>query len=262
MGWNEFWSTVYRDSLTFGADVLGHLLSWPVVVLVIVLILLKPIRKLIGRVKNAKGLGGELEFGMEEVERATDEAIEEATAPAASLPASPKLEPAATDTSDGGEPSDDDATPRPVPPAQEPRAQGSRLSALLRYVDSEDGGAVLERTPNPFYTRITLDPSGAIIGAWERLLAVLVEVNMKLRGGPGRPTRQPRKLIEDLRKSGHVTESFIESVESLYKVRNEVAHGEAVPSPGVARTYVQRAYMIEDIARTLILDEDEPRPGD
>lgn len=47
MDWKEFW-----------ASVIGDFLSWPVVVMAVVLLLLKPLKGLIGRVKGAKGFGG------------------------------------------------------------------------------------------------------------------------------------------------------------------------------------------------------------
>ena len=47
----------------FAAAVTGVLLSWPVIVLVIVLLVLKPLRELIPRLKSYEGLGQKVAFG-------------------------------------------------------------------------------------------------------------------------------------------------------------------------------------------------------
>lgn len=65
-------------SLEFISALTGHLISWPVLVLVVVLILRKPIVELVGRVSAYEGLGQKIAFGEqlakveEEADRLTD----------------------------------------------------------------------------------------------------------------------------------------------------------------------------------------------
>jgi hypothetical protein len=66
MGWMEFVSSLF-----------GHLLSWPVVVAVIVVVFRSPLRELIGRIRSYEGLGQKIDFGeqLAGAENSVDQAI-------------------------------------------------------------------------------------------------------------------------------------------------------------------------------------------
>lgn len=203
MDWKEFW-----------ASVIGDFLSWPVVVLAVVLLLLKPLKELIGRVKGAKGFGGEVEFSnlLEAAEENVDEVLE-------SEPAIEQL-------------ADDEA----------------RIGS--NSADVQKGG----HNANPSEPDPTRDPSGAIIKSWQQLTNALEDLN-RLKAGRGRPTRNPKLIIEQLRRNEAVSSAFYDSAVNLLALRNQVAHGETVPTQGAARTYVERAHQLEMVARGMIAME-------
>ncbi|WP_377466912.1 hypothetical protein [Populibacterium corticicola] len=203
MGWKEF-----------AASVIGDVLSWPVVVLIVVLLLLEPLRKLIGRVKGAKGFGGEVEFGelLEKAEDKVNKVLDE--------------DPVA----------DDDAAHdvKPNPVSSEKASEPTRTEGI--------GSAKRGLQVNP-----AKDPSGAILISWEKLVAALAGLS-RSTAGRGRPARNPRAILDQLQRNNLVSDAFHEAVVSLYEVRNQVAHGEAVPTSGAAFTYVERAEQLATIA--------------
>lgn len=214
--------TQWMDWKEFTASVIGDVLSWPVMVLITVLLLLEPLKKLIGRVKGARGFGGEVEFreGLESAEENVDEVLES--------------EPVVEDT---------------VIPEN---AGTSGLAEGAVVADSTRSG------PDP-----TRDPSGAIINSWQKLADALESLS-RLNAGRGRPTRNPKLIINQLRRNGTVNSAFCDAASSLLSLRNQVAHGETVPTRGAARTYVERSHQLEMVARGRIAAEniDLNRPAD
>lgn len=200
MDWKEFW-----------ASVIGDLLSWPVVALTIVLLVLQPLRMLIGRVRAAKGFGGEVEFSglLEAVEENVDEVLE----------SEPVIEQLTHD----------------------------RARAEVNVPDGQKDELIVNSSdPDPIH-----DPSGAIIMSWQQLVNALEDLN-RLKAGHGRPTRNPKIIIDQLRRNEDVSSAFYESVVNLLALRNQVAHAEAVPTQGAARTYMERAHQLEMVARGMI----------
>ena len=224
MGWKEF-----------AASVIGDLLDWPIVVLVIVLILLGPIRRLISRLKTAKGLGGELAFELEKLEKNTQRAVDEGTKAKKEWSLWPfrrkKQEPAPP----AGTP---DAT-SPAPPSA--AAEQERPADAIPDEGFQD---VLE--PFRVENLIVSDPSGAVLGAW-RKVETRVREFFKLALPEEDRARIIRHQLFLLRRAGIISSAFEESVLGLQKVRNEVAHGEAEVTSGSARTYVESAKTIEEI---------------
>lgn len=200
------------DWKEFAASVIGDLLSWPVMALVIVLLLLKPIRKLIGRVRGARGFGAEVEFGKEvkNVENNVYEVLDEET-----------------ESEDGAA-----------------RTTNKTSSKPLDLVLSN--GEVRRVVPDP-----TQDPSGAILVSWEGLLQTLTDL-ARTGMGRGRPPRSPSAVIAKLSSSGVISDSFLESVTGLRNIRDQVAHGQVNPSSGVARTYFERAGQLDSVAQGII----------
>lgn len=209
------------DWKEFAASVIGNVLSWPVVALTIALLLLQPIRGLIGRVRAAKGFGGEVEFSktLESVEDSVDEVLE-------SEPISEQL-------------ADLEAHTR------------SNSSANQKVSPTAEPGM-----PDP-----SRNPSGSIIMAWQQLASALEDLN-RIKAGRGRPTRNHKIIIEQLRRNEAVSQAFCDSAHDLLALRNQVAHGEVVPTQGAAHTYVERANQLEKVARGIItvekMDLDKP----
>jgi hypothetical protein len=67
--------------MEFVSSLVGHLLSWPVLVAVVVYIFRIPLRDLIGRIRSYEGLGQKINFGeqLAEAEDSVDQAIETIT---------------------------------------------------------------------------------------------------------------------------------------------------------------------------------------
>jgi len=247
VGIKEFIVEVLKQNAAVGVALVTAVLNWPVMLLVAVLLLLDPLKKLLGRVKNAKGLGMDVEFHqeMKEMESSADQAIDEAV------------------LSRGDDPSG----------VTTPLESSTETLEEMRDRPAEVGDHARVTTPSPWKTATmspeareailraarTLhasssflaakDPSGAIIKAWQRLFDVLVELNVATRGR-GRPTRRPALVVRQL--AAVAPPSFIETVESLRKLRDDVAHGEVAPSPGVARTYTQRAGEMTRLAMAML----------
>lgn len=186
MGWKEF-----------AASVLGDVLSWPVVTLIVVLLLLKPLRKLIERVRTAKGFGGEVEF--EELIKSMENKVDLVR----------NEEPSTKDVGD---------------------SEASR------------------RSDNPPKADPSSNPSGAILISWKALIETLASLN-RSTAGRNRPAINPMAIINQLKRNNIVSESFYDAFISLYEVRNQVAHGEVIPTTGTAITYVERATQLNEIAK-------------
>jgi len=202
MGWKEF-----------AASVIGDVLSWPVVFLVVMLLLLNPLRKLIGRVKGAKGFGAELEFValLENAERSVNRVLDEEPVRGTPAQLDPKAEAART----------------------EPRnsATSEAVSRMVTHPQADPSA----------------DPSAAILIAWKSLATTLAELN-RSTSNQARPVRSPRPMLAQLKRNERVSRSFYDAVVGLYEVRNQVAHGEAMPTSGAALTFVERAKQLETIA--------------
>lgn len=269
MGWQEF-----------ALGMTEQVLSWPVVALVIVLIFLKPLRKLVDRIKTAKGFGGELEF--QELLEDTEKSILDGEraerrgwgwgwgrrwrwrlrrigqaapggGPAPSLGAS-----------DGGETLADPATPlddsvstspSPTQRDSDDPASGNRYSAGTGGDPTDpvdEPGTGLERPiAEPYVPDPSRDPSGAIMMSWTALTQVLFDLRAAT-AGPGRPSKNPRVVLDQLRKNEVISSKYYEAVHNLLALRNHVAHGEAVPTSGAARNYVELANQLRDTALSLI----------
>lgn len=196
------------DWKEFAASVIGDVLSWPVMALITVLLLLRPLKNLIDRVKGAKGFGGEVEFreGLESAEENVDEVLESE-------------------------------------PAVEQMADNDFAVGSISGEDQATGAATTRSEPDP-----GRDPSGAIINSWRKLANALEDLS-RLNAGRGRPSRNPKVIIEQIRRNGAMNSAFCDAASSLLALRNQVAHGETVPTQGAARTYVERSHQLEMVAR-------------
>lgn len=217
MGWREF-----------SASVIGDVLSWPVITLIAILLLLKPIRELVGRIKTAKGFGGELNFGdlIGGAEKSIDKAIEDSGGITDSVSRSPDTDsPSSTSESD---------------------EQSAGVGGV--------SGAKAQRSP-------VADPSGAILTSWESLVSTLADLS-RVNAGRGRPAQAPSAIIRQIRGAGFFSTSFYDAFENLREARNRVAHGEVIPTVGAAMAFVESAEQLESMVRGQIavagMDLDKP----
>ncbi|QZQ54971.1 hypothetical protein KZI27_17135 [Curtobacterium sp. TC1] len=252
----------------FALGMTEQVLSWPVVVLVIVLILLKPLRKLIDRIKTAKGFGGELEF--QELLEDTEESILDGeraerrgwrwgrrrrrpgrTAPGAdTAPSTGAVAGLSTAPSDI-----DSAGPATAPGNSDDPVSGTAPSGRAGSdpVDHEEERDTVVEGPiaEPYVPDPSRDPSGAIMMSWTALTQVLFDLRA-VTAGPGRPSKNPRIVLDQLRKNDVISSKYFEAVHNLLALRNHVAHGEAVPTSGAARNYVELANQLRVTALSLI----------
>jgi len=218
------WHHVRMGWKEFYASVIGDLLSWPVIALVIILVLFSPIRALIGRIKSAKALGGEFEF---------------------------------SETIGGVEESTDKAV------EDAPVAAKTDGSPAVASSNGPLGGREIRGEGGPRNSP-EVNPSGAILHAWESLISALSDLS-RVNAGRGRPARNPSAIVRQVRESGFFSTSFYEAIDSLREARNQVAHGEAVPTVGAAITFVESANQLESMVRGQIavteMDLNKSLPG-
>jgi hypothetical protein len=211
------------DWREFSVAIVGHLLSWPSLIFVIVLILRKPITSLLGRISSYEGLGHKLTFGdvlaktEEEVEgikvvmRSSEHGIPRATA-------EDKKEPL---------------------PADSLRAYGGSGAVIQAWNMVED--AVNQLTGLPYITSLLLGHSSG-------------DVNVIF----GKPAR----LAEILMKENVLPKALGPVLNDLRKLRNEVAHGAHSPTDGEALTYVHTATDVVGVLNSIadLIDRKYPDP--
>lgn len=209
--------------LEFVSVVIGHLLAWPVILLVVVMILRKPLVGLIGRIRTYEGLGQKLTFGAElaEAEESVDVAVESLTAEATARDGAGAETPAAVD----GE-----AT-KVSPTGAERRGSARRV-----YLDAAVRNA-------------QVDPSYAVLTSWEQLLEGIAD----LAGAtiPSSRRRSATHVLGELERVGIVNQEFTAAVKRLRDLRNRVAHGQHNPTAGEAVAYVESAEELRRAAHVL-----------
>lgn len=217
MGWKEF-----------AASVIGDVLSWPVIFLVVILLLLKPLRRLIGRLRSFKGWGAEMNLAEDllTISTRTEERLEAARPKGANRSGAPGGKPAPLGLDGSHGPDGDEKHPE----------LGSEVSEEVSFYDTEAGAEI--------------DPVGAIILSWSDLLHSLVMLdNASL--GSDKPRSGKRNILEELERTKLLDAGLIASIRGLQKVRNLVAHGQVVPSPAEALSYRRTAQKLANRADML-----------
>ncbi|WP_091093922.1 hypothetical protein [Nonomuraea wenchangensis] len=186
--------------------ILGHLLSWPVLALIAVFLFRKPLTDLIKRIKTYEGLGQTITFG-EELAQLEQEAESLGEVPALGDGRTP-------------EEADDEAEPVSGIPAEE-RAAIDRFVMLAEQA-----------------------PSAAIIDAWLKIELSLHRL-VKLAGLPsdGR-NRSAQAAARALVGADVLPRDILRQLDSFRSLRNRVAHGDHVPTPGEALAYADAAYSV------------------
>ncbi|MEU7776841.1 hypothetical protein [Micromonospora parva] len=198
------------DGFQLAAALVGHL-AWPVSVLVIVLVLRKPIMKRMEQLRSVSAGSFAAEFG--EAERQVDRAIEaEATR-------------AVTDEEAGG----------PEAPSS---AETDRLEAGFKE----------------FALRAGENPSYSVVASWSLLgeimasiAADLLPANLRRSFGSG---SSYLPVIRALHEQGVISDETASALDSLRRLRNEVAHGTTEPEPGAAVAYVRSANDLAEVIQS------------
>ena len=217
MGWKEF-----------AASVIGDLLDWPIVVLVIVMFLLGPIRRLIERIKNAaaKGFGGELSVELAEIEEKAAKALDDAPKRAwrwwrrkATPPAHVDVPTAPPDAA-------------PTSPPDEPASSNSDATDLPYGLDDEE---------------LLKSPAGLVLGAYYRVEKKML--TLRDLALPEQPTRikSGNFAALQLKSAGVISDSLFESFKGLTNVRNEIVHAHSPVDRWAAARYLVSAEAIEGI---------------
>lgn len=107
------------------------------------------------------------------------------------------------------------------------------------------------------------DPSGTIIRAWEAYGRALTSVFADVLGPRYRNRRlRQHEMVRMLRDIGLINDTFVESANQLRELRNDVAHGNHVPTPGEALAYESAALELSRAIETLgRLHQDRQRRG-
>lgn len=168
------WSTgVARDGRLCQGPALSGLFdgldktNWPVLFFILALLLLDPLRKLIGRIKIAKAPGINLEFhdAMEAIDDLTERVLEDVSSEQSAHQRETAMQqPQMTD------PSADDSAKAPL----------SRPEWATQPSEESPAGVAAESRLRDLLA--VRDPSGTVIAAWEHLFAELFALNEKTRG--------------------------------------------------------------------------------
>jgi hypothetical protein len=199
--------------LEFIDALVGHLLSWPVVVFVALLVFRRAITERIRALRIAKVGSNEFAFGdaLRDLEGNVD---------------------GATGGQHGG-------TREGVGESREPTLETGPKDDLLH--DAEE------------------NPSSSILIAWERFVQEQGRLAEALNL-PGR-RQDASEVAKELARLGTANRQYIAAVQELRAMRNAVAHGAHVPTPGEAVTYVRLADELRRFAevagRGLDLPEDD-----
>lgn len=246
MGWKEFAASVIAST------------AWPFVLLLVVLILLGPIRGLIGRIRTWKAFGVEAELAenLQTNRRWLREAVKEVAGTATAHTGISGSVELATDV------------PKSPEPAQEPekrRAEDEDQASLNRAIYelaaglSGDEWETRFARPSlglfPSVERTIAAPVVGIRESWDVLGAYIAEAAKNRRDNPT-GTRSMPKLLGELQRAGLIGDSFVHAVLGLWKIRNEVINGEVSPGPQEAIEYRQSARSLHLLAQKL-LTEDE-----
>lgn len=242
--WGDLGARVLEDVLVFLAAVIGHVLSWPVIVLVIVLLLLRPIRRLIGRLKTAKVWGGEAEFVEDVLVAATTAAVADTPEPA--TPAAEPTQPQEERVGKQPEPTKK-STPTPSEPAEN--------EALIRALTQWSARPEIVRT---WRERVQLNrsPEEIINRTWRDMRMLLILLHLHFLGGVTDEILN-RELLDRLAQIPQIPGSFLGAAGAMLNVRNQVMHHEIEATDSIALSYVTSFRQLEPIAERLLA----VRPG-
>ncbi|MCT9931871.1 hypothetical protein N5079_16810 [Planotetraspora sp. A-T 1434] len=199
------------DWFNFSEKMLGHLLSWPVLVLIALLLFRKPLGELIKNIKSYEGLGQKITFGEElaQLEQAAE-----------------NLEVSST------------ASERIEAPTSGPRSEGDALGA------NEPAGEADERAAIDRFVMLAQQaPSAAVIDAWIKIEVALRRLAkiFRMQEDDRRPLSSA-EIARRLVRENAIPQESLGQFDSFRRLRNDVAHGAHVPTPGEALAYADAAH--------------------
>ncbi|KNX36841.1 hypothetical protein [Luteipulveratus halotolerans] len=224
-------------------NLIRAVLSWPVVVLVVLLVFRDKVRGLIDRMTKVDSPIASAEFvrELEGAERSSASAVgnREPFSPAGPA-TSPTAPPTDRPAGDGATAPEADA--EPVPPSTPHRP----LPPPMQYwpVPPEQEG----RLPHEWDVLGRSNPSGLVIRSWEQLDHHINAV-ARAHDESIRTRSRLEDSLETLRRHGLVNDAYVEAAIALRNGRNMVAHDAQVPRSGAAMAYATTAL---DLRRKLI----------
>lgn len=225
------------NSLAFIASVVGSL-AVPVTIVVVLILFRGPLTEFLGRIISYEGLGQKVNFGQKlaEAEKSVNKAVAQAPeeVPDRVLRAAEAKVQGAVQTPlgviDVERPADDHAL-RKITSTQRKSQDVDLLRAGLVEVAE----------------LATSNPSFVVIKSWEEFNGVLEELVAAAFPGNKKAWTWRMQLLE-LRKQGHVGNSFWVAFQELQELRNSVAHGRHNPTAGEAVTYLESIRELAAIA--------------
>ena len=226
--------------LEFFANMIDNVLSWPVAVLLIVLILRKQLRELFRTVENFVLEHGGTKFSVTRNLEIAKESV--AAAKAQALPPPTESEASDTPYDDQGSPYDETDTFY-----TDPSNTDTAAAKEAEYLAEQYSHA---------WKLARRDPSYAIEVAWDRLIAEQVRRSAHDRGQP--PADDTFYLLKQLNSRGLVNDDIVRSVKNLNVIRMKVAFAEDDPIPVEALEYVEVAWQVANVL-SFLRSEDAKR---
>jgi hypothetical protein len=206
--------------LEFFANIIDNVLSWPVAVLLIVLLLRKQLRELFRTVENFVLEAGGTKFSLTRNLETARESLAAGKAEALLPPTK-------------SEASSEDPESVDLAPAHKEERSPPDTTAMKE-------AEYLAEQYSHTWKLARKDPSYAIEVAWDRLIAEQVRRSAHDRGLP--TSNDTFKLLIELNSRGLVNDDIVRSVRNLNVVRRKVAFAEKDPSPNEALEYVDVAW--------------------
>lgn len=236
MGWKEF-----------AASVVGSV-AWPVVVLVVVLLLLGPLRRLIGRIRTWKAFGVEAELN--EDLQATRQLVRAAAREEVETDGLPVQAESTVESEIGGEVEslrmDDE------------RRLREKLYHLASGFTGDDWESEFVRPHSGDFPSIERTIAAPVVGireSWDALGNFLSSAARKHRGGRAASSPSLPALLDELRAADLVSDLFAQAVLALWKIRNEVISGDVSPGAQQAVEFRQNARSLHLLAQKLLYTE-------
>jgi hypothetical protein len=270
VGWKEFAAGIFGDVLVFLASITGSVLSWPVAFVIAVGMFYKPIRGLIGRVKSGKVAGVEFEI-REELQEAGDAALDAIREASESERGRPDV--AARETTELGHEPPGVPAPAAIPSAEvgenaEPskRDDASSVPNLHAAIGWSAAQKLLEAGEQifsegsiydaPLSVRRSGEAVGTILWYYNRLESAIRDLYRQVAGNSAPDRISTSRMVVYLARRGILNDSFIESFDSLRRIRNEVAHGQAKPNLADARDFGRTASRLQALVMSQVEESD------
>jgi len=219
MGWKEFVASIYATTL-----------SWPVAIVVVVVIFYRPLRQLIGDVESGK-------TPWFEFKTRRDLEVAGALARDAEVNAKKTL----TDSDEA----DDGVTDALGTPERRPRRAATNNDLLGRTIRASHANEGRMRFTDYLEAQAIEEPVRQVEWAWNKLAGSVLDLYEK-RGGKQEEGMSPLRAALALRMAGVLDYAFLDSLQGLESVKQDVQYrGHA--SERVAREFINTAFRLRGI---------------